>query len=178
MNNTDLSRRDFHRLTMAAFGGMVAGTLAGCSGKEEPAKKGTAGGAKDQGGGKKTDGQKTEGGPADTGKKDGSTEQISLLLQEPHVCRGLNTCKNTGASKDNACAGQGTCATATHHECAGQNDCKGQGGCGEKPGQNACKGMGECSVPLSDDAWKKARAAFEAAMKEHGRTFGQAPPKS
>ena len=36
------------------------------------------------------------------------------LLEEPHVCRGLNTCKNKsgcGETKGkNACAGQGGCA--------------------------------------------------------------------
>lgn len=104
-------------------------------------------------------------------KKDGE----SLLLKEPHVCRGLNTCKGLDATKKNSCAGTGNCATAKAHECKGHNECKGQGGCGAKPGENTCKEMGECAVPLSDKAWKSARTNFEAAMKKAGKKFGDAP---
>lgn len=102
-------------------------------------------------------------------------EAESLLLKEPHVCRGLNTCKGVGASKDNSCAGMGQCATAKAHECKGMNECKGQGGCGAKPGENACKTMGECAVPLSEKAWKTARKNFETAMTKAGKKFGDAP---
>lgn len=102
-------------------------------------------------------------------------EDKNPLLSEPHVCRGLNTCKNVGASKDNACAGMGQCATAKAHECAGMNECKGQGGCGAKAGQNSCKGKGECAVPLSEKTWKVARKNFEEAMKKAGKKFGEAP---
>ena len=88
-----------------------------------------------------------------------------LLLQEPHICRGLNpTCKGEVAWKKNYCAGQAHAATVKEHACKGHNDCVGGGGCGEKPGENKCKGMGDCAVPLKDDAWKKARKNFEAAM--------------
>ena len=99
----------------------------------------------------------------------------SQLLKEPHVCCGLNTCKGHGAGGENECAGMGGCPTAEHHSCHGQNACNGSGGCGGKPGENACKGQGECAVPLSKKAWKKARANFEAAMKEAGRKFGPPP---
>jgi hypothetical protein len=58
------------------------------------------------------------------------------------------------------------------------NDCKGQGGCGENPGSNSCKGKGGCHVPLMDEAWTKARAGFEAAMKKQGKTIGEAPAKA
>jgi len=94
-----------------------------------------------------------------------------------HVCRGLNVCKGKGVFGKSACAGQGACATAAYHACAGKNACKGQGGCGEKPGQNACKGKGKCAVPLSDKAWKSARAAFEKRMKEMDKKYGDPPPK-
>jgi len=98
-----------------------------------------------------------------------------ILLKEPHVCRGLNTCKGKGKG-DHACAGQGGCATAEAHACKGQNECAGQGGCGERPGENAtCKGTGNCAVPLNDDAWKRARANFEAAAKKAGLEVGPAP---
>src|ERR1700729_2054044 len=90
-----------------------------------------------------------------------------LLLQEPHICRGLNpTCKGEVKGKKNDCAGQAAAATVKEHKCKGMNECAGEGGCGEKPGENTCKGKGECAVPLSDKAWEKARKNFEAAMKK------------
>jgi hypothetical protein len=101
-----------------------------------------------------------------------------LLLQEPHICRGLNpTCKGEVAGKKNDCAGQAHAATVKDHSCKGHNDCAGAGGCGEKPGENKCKGMGDCAIPLKDDAWKKARKNFEAAMTKANKTFGDAPKK-
>ena len=133
----DLSRRDFSRLTVAAFSGAVTGSLL-------------------------------------FGKASAFAAE-SQLLKEPHVCCGLNTCKGKGAGGKNECAGVGGCATAEHHSCNGQNACVGSGGCGATPGENACNGQGKCAVPLSQKAWKKARANFEAAMKEAGRKFGPAP---
>src|SRR5271170_3678405 len=127
MEKSELSRRDFQRLSLAALGGLVVGVSA----------------------------------PRLVAAAEGKS-----LLDEPHVCRGLNTCKNKsgcGETKGkNVCAGQGGCATAQRHDCKGQNTCKGQGGCGENPGENTCKTKGGCAVPLSDDAWTKARAHFEA----------------
>jgi hypothetical protein len=102
----------------------------------------------------------------------------SLLLQDKHVCRGLNTCKGKAKGKDNSCAGVGKCATAEAHSCKGENACKGQGGCAEYPGQNSCKAQGSCEVPLNDKTWKIARKVFEAQMKKAGKTFGDAPKKS
>jgi hypothetical protein len=99
------------------------------------------------------------------------------LLGEPHVCRGINLCKGLGASKDNACAGQGTCATAKAHTCHTHNECRGQGGCGNTPGENSCKGKGECGVPMSSKTWKKARAKFEELLTKEGKKFGPAPAK-
>ncbi len=141
MRGPDFSRRDFHKLTVAAFGGIVGGLSLGRTGK-------AFGGAGE-----------------------------SLLLKEPHVCCGLNTCKGHGAGGNNDCAGMGGCATAESHACKGQGSCHGQGGCGEKPGENACNGQGSCAVPLKAEhgAPKRARANFEAAMKEAGRKFGPAP---
>lgn len=98
-----------------------------------------------------------------------------LLLQEPHVCRGLNTCKGTAPDKKNTCAGTGACATAKAHTCKGMNDCAGLGGCGETPGENKCKGQGGCAVPLEAKAWAKARKNFEAAMTKAEKKFGDAP---
>jgi hypothetical protein len=142
MEDHELSRRDFSKLTMAAFGGMLAGA-------------GVAQAAEDK----------------KTGKK-------SPFLYEPHICRGLNTCKGKDPQKDNACAGQGNCATVASHSCKGENACRGQGGCGEKIGESACKGMGGCEVPLADETkWKKARKRFEVVMAADGKKVGPAPPK-
>jgi len=99
------------------------------------------------------------------------------LMSEPHVCRGLNTCKGNGAGSGNDCAGLGNCATAEKHACRTHNECKGQGGCGENPGENSCKSKGACGVPLSDKAWTKARKSFEGAMQNAGKKIGAAPAK-
>ncbi len=81
-----------------------------------------------------------------------------LLLQEPHICRGLNpTCKGEYKGKKNDCAGQAFGPSIKEHVCKTHNDCAGLGGCGEHPGENKCKEMGECAVPLKDKAWEKAQ---------------------
>ncbi|MDF1824823.1 MAG: hypothetical protein P1U68_09285 [Verrucomicrobiales bacterium] len=108
---------------------------------------------------------------ADDKKKD-----LPVILQDPNVCAGLNTCKGKGKGEHD-CAGQSQCATAEAHGCGGANACKGQGGCGSSAGQNECKGQGDCAVPLKEKAWKNARAAFEKAAKEHGIKVGPAPMK-
>ncbi len=101
-----------------------------------------------------------------------------LLLQEPHVCRGLNpSCKGEVKGVKNECAGMSQCATAKEHVCKGENDCAGLGGCGEHPGENKCKGMGECAVPLGDKAWAKARKNYETAMTKAKMKFGPTPKK-
>jgi hypothetical protein len=151
------SRRDFNRLTLSAIGGLIAGL-----------------------------GQLEEKVLADD-KKKGTTakkKQPPQPAKEIHVCRGLNSCKGQGIDWDfdgdgkletNACAGSGACATAKHVSCNNENDCKGQGGCGNTAGDNACKGQGKCHVPLTTDAWKKARARFEARMKKENKLFSDAP---
>jgi hypothetical protein len=146
MQDHELNRRDFSKLTMAAFGGMIAGTAVSLSAAEEKESK-----------------------------KD---SKKNPLLVEPHVCKGLNTCKNKGKGGDNDCAGQGTCAAAEAHSCKKENDCRGLGGCGPKPGENACKGLGGCEVPMKHQAnWKKARARFETLMTQEGKKVGPAPEK-
>jgi hypothetical protein len=151
MDRSQLNRRDFERLTAAAMGGLLAGASLG----------GAAFGADEE--------------DSKVPKKD---KKKNPILGEPHVCRGINMCKGLGASKDNACAGQGTCATAKDHLCHYKNECRGQGGCGAKPGENECKGKGECGVPMSSGAWKKCRARFEELMKKEGKKVVPAPPKT
>lgn len=148
MDHKKLNRRDFDRLTAAAVGGLIAAA-------------GAAGSALG----------------ADEPKVPKKDPKKNPMLGEPHVCRGINMCKGLGASKDNACAGQGACATAKAHFCHFENDCRGQGGCGAKPGENACKAKGECAVPMSSKSWRKARARFEVLMKAEGKKVGPAPKK-
>jgi hypothetical protein len=156
MNDPTLSRRDLNRLTFAALGGLVTGALAGCGGG--PTTKDKAADKKD--------------------KDDKTADATPRLLQDPHVCRGINTCKNKGKKgTTNECAGRAHCATVAAHDCNGMNACKGQGGCGEHPGENECKGKGGCEVPLSDKTWPKARKRFEELMTKAGKQFGDAPPK-
>ena len=162
MNDQELNRRDFHRLTMAAFGGVVAGTVAGC-GDDKPAAPAT---------------KPAAGTAPDANAKPKGTE-VADVSGEPHACRGLNSCKNQGASGKNDCAGQGECATKSwEHSCHGDNACKGQGGCGDNPTQNECKGKGACHVPLMDSVWDKARKHFEDTMKDKGKEVGAAPAKT
>jgi hypothetical protein len=173
MTQPDMNRRDFTRWTAAAFGGVVAGSMAGCageSGTQTPAPATGESGAAATGEG---DRNAAESGAAAEGSHD-----VAYLIEEPHVCRGLNTCEGKGAGGDNACAGQGTCHTANKHTCHYENECKGQGGCGANPGQNACKAKGECAVPLGKSTWETARAAFEKAMADAGKQVGAAPAVS
>lgn len=165
MDPHDLNRRDFHRLTMAALGGVLAGTVAGC-GEDKPAAPP-----------KTTPPATTDTKP--TATADSAGEEVVKVEGDPHACSGLNACKNQGATGKNECAGQGECATkAWHHSCGGQNDCKGQGGCGDTATTNDCKGKGACHIPLMAGAWKTARKHFEEKMKEDGKEVGEgAPPK-
>ena len=149
MDRSDMNRRDFAKLAAAALSGMVAG-----------ADRGRADDAKDK-----------------KGESKGKDPKKPLFLQEPHICRGLNTCKGKSKDGKNECAGQGQCATAKAHTCHAENECRGQGGCGKTPGENACKGKGECAVPLGDKAWAAARKRYEEEMKKAKKEFGKAPPK-
>lgn len=157
------NRRAFAYLAVVAFGGLLAGALVRRNPPpEDPAPE------------KEPDSGPEEAAPAPEAKAE---TQALAQAKEVHVCRGLNTCKGKGKDGNNACAGQGGCATAAKHGCDGLNDCKGQGGCGDLPGQNQCKGQGHCAVPLKKDTWAKARKKFEAEMDKGGKSVGEAPAK-
>jgi hypothetical protein len=165
MNDRTMSRRDLNRLLAAAMGGLVTGVHAGCS--ENPAGQGTP-----------PSGSAPSAADSSGTKAAGTENDLPRLLQDPHVCRGINTCKNKGKpGTKNACAGQAHCATVAAHDCNGMNDCKGQGGCGEHPGENECSGKGSCAVPLSDKTWPKARMRFEELMTKADKKFSDAPAK-
>jgi hypothetical protein len=162
----DFNRRDFHRPTAAAVGGILAGSTLGCGKDEKPKATKAPGGANTK------HGVDDKESPA----KGEAQAAVNDWLGDTHVCRGLNACKGKGADGKNDCAGKGTCFTPSiAHGCGGQNNCKFQGGCGTTAGQNECKQKGGCHLPLMEDAWKGARAAFDSAMKKAGKTAGDAP---
>lgn len=168
MQPSGMDRREFHQWTLAALSGVIAGTTAGCTkGGGEPVRPMPPANTP----------RATVGAATGTSPVTLTAAAEALIMDEPHTCRGLNSCKGNGRSKDNACAGQGACASIADSVCGGHNECKGQGGCGANPGMNDCKGQGGCHIPLMDDAWQTARAAFETAMKKNGKDFGTAPAK-
>src|SRR5690606_2520208 len=77
MKRDELNRRDFNRLTTAALGGLVAGSVIGCGG--EPAAPPPVA----------TKPAETEEPPKGEGEA-----ATSPMLEGKHVCRGLNLCKN------------------------------------------------------------------------------------
>ncbi|ADG69082.1 hypothetical protein Plim_3269 [Planctopirus limnophila DSM 3776] len=159
-----LSRRELNALGLAALSGL----LAGCSGGTAPAPAAST-----------ASGTKPGETAAETMLVAETGNNENNLLLDPHVCRGINTCKNKGKKgTTNECAGTAHCATAVAHDCNGFNECKGQGGCGEHPGENSCKGKGACAVPMTDKTWPKARKKFEELMTKAGKKFGEAPPKT
>lgn len=175
MNNTNLNRRDFSRLTLAAAGGLMTGALAGCGDKPAP-PAGTGGTGT---GGAATGGAAgTTGGTAASGAVATDAQLANFLTTKEHACRGLNMCKGQDAQGDNDCAGQGDCATIEHHECGTHHDCKGKAGCGATAGINSCDGQGGCAIPMHAGAWEKARAVFEQIAKRDDKEFGDAPPRA
>lgn len=143
MSDKKVSRRDFSSLALAAAGGMMAvSTTAMAKNRQE------------------------EG--SETKEKKGFPVDPALLLSDPNVCKGLNTCGGKGKGEHD-CAGKGSCATAGAHSCHGHNECKGQGGCGGYPGQNSCKETGHCAVPLSEKTWALAKKQLEHIMKDLGK---------
>ena len=159
----DLNRRDFSKLTAAAFGGLLTGTVAGCGDKPAPAPAPSPAASST---------------PADGDGASDTELAANFLTGEKHACRGLNMCKNMDKDGENACAGQGDCATIEEHACNGQNACKGQGGCGKTAGINECSGKGGCNIPMHTGPWERARAEFEKQAKAKGKTAGKAPPAS
>jgi hypothetical protein len=103
----NLNRRDFGKLTLAAFGGVLAGALAGERLLADEPKKAAPGtfSLKDphiccglntcKGHGK--------------GAKNDCAGQGSCATAEAHGCAGSNACAGQGESGMNACKGQGTC---------------------------------------------------------------------
>ena len=103
--SAELDRRQFHQLTSAALGGLIAGTMIGCGGTAQVAKA----------------------GDADKHTCRGLNDCQGKGADGKNACRGQGTCAtvehhNCGA--DNTCKGLGGCG-----ETAGANECAGKGGC-------------------------------------------------
>jgi hypothetical protein len=170
MRQDELSRRDFHRLSAAAFGGIIAGLSAGCGDEgSTPVAKPLAAPSSP------STVKAPVPAPSEPKSADAKAPAVAATAVALHACRGLNECKGQGKDHKNACVGQGNCFT-TKHECSGQNDCKYQGGCGDTYGINDCKGQGGCGhLPIPAKPWKKAREAFEVRMVKAGKKVGKAP---
>jgi hypothetical protein len=104
MNRDDVSRRDFGKLTLAAFGGVLAGSL--LSGRAVLADEKAAGDKHLCCG---LNGCKAQGA---SGKNE-CAGQGSCATVQAHGCSGMNECKGLGGG-----------------DTPGTNDCKGKGGCG------------------------------------------------
>lgn len=164
-SQSPINRRVFNQLAITAFGGVVAGTMVGCT-KEDNGKNFARQG----------NSHEPEPPIGDPNAPPVFAKVDNDWLGEHHVCRGLNACKGKGSGGENECAGQGSCETIEPHTCRGNNKCMYQGGCGATAGRNACTGHGKCFVPLaSDDLWWKVRKYYELAMVKAGKEFGYPP---
>jgi len=103
MKNDDVSRRDFGKLALAAFGGVVAGSVLGGSLLSADEKKAAA----------KADAHACCGLNACKGQGKGADNacagQGGCSTTEAHGCAGSNACKNQGGQGVNDCKGQGSC---------------------------------------------------------------------
>ena len=101
------TRRDFNRLTAAAFGGALAGSVVGCKPEkteEEPQAKAPEHICR---------GLNACKGQGADGKNACAGQGTCATVKQTHDCAGKN-----------ACQGQGGCG-----ETVGANDCKGKGNC-------------------------------------------------
>jgi len=108
-----LNRRDFGKLTLAAFGGVLAGSLAGerllAEEKKAPAADFPL-----------KDPHVCCGLNTCKGHGKGASNECagmgSCATVEAHGCAGTNACKGQGPTGDNACKGQGSCGVPTRGE--------------------------------------------------------------
>ncbi len=144
MKQSPLNRRDFSKLTMAAFGGMVAGATAGAT------RAFSAQEAADEKKEVKKEihvcrGLNTCKGNGIKGKNE-CAGQGTCATAKAHTCHTFNDCKT-----------QGGCG-----EKPGENDCKGKGSCGVPLSDKTWK-----IARTRFEAWMtKAKKKFGAAPKK------------
>lgn len=102
MKNDDVSRRDFGKLALAAFGGVLAGSTLGASLLSADEKAMAKADAHACCGLNACKGQGKDG-------KNACAGQGSCSTTEAHSCAGSNACKNQGGQGINNCKGQGSC---------------------------------------------------------------------
>ena len=113
MAQQSFDRRDFHKLTTAALGGLAAGAVLGCAKKDEEIK----------GGGDAV----TQVAAAEVHLCRGLNECKGQGKDGKNSCRGQGTC---ATAKEHSCGGQNDCkGLGGCGELVGANDCKGKGGC-------------------------------------------------
>ena len=110
MENSQFNRREFNKLSSAALGGLLAGTVAGCTpqGSQPVTGPSTASAAEVH----LCRGLNTCKGKGHGGKNDCAGQGSCATVKE-HSCHAQNDCK-----------GQGGCG-----EKPGENSCKGKGDC-------------------------------------------------
>lgn len=112
MEESRLHRRQFNKLTAAALGGMMAGSIAGCDFSSDA-----------------TSGDDDATAASNAGKHlcRGLNECKGQGAGGKNDCRGMGACAtyaHHSCGGQNECKGQGGCG-----ETAGANACKGEGGC-------------------------------------------------
>jgi hypothetical protein len=110
MSETQFSRRQFNQLSSAALGGLLAGTLAGCTPKADQSQDGT-----------------TAAAAAEFHLCRGLNTCQGKGLDGKNACAGQGSCatvKEHSCHAQNDCKGQGGCG-----EKPGENSCKGKGDC-------------------------------------------------
>jgi hypothetical protein len=102
MKKDDVSRRDFGKLTLAAFGGVLAGSMLGGSLLSADEKAETK------------EAHACCGLNSCKGNGAGGDNDCSGMgkcsTTEAHGCAGSNACKNQGGDGVNDCKGKGSCA--------------------------------------------------------------------
>ena len=141
MSQHELDRRQFHHLTAAALGGLVAGATLGCGGNAQPVAN-APGGATDKHLCRGLNECKGQG----AGGKNDCRGQGECATVEHHSCGTENTCK-----------GLGGCGASV-----GTNDCAGKGGCKVPLMESAWDTMRQ----RLEDKWTKATQKFAPAPPE------------
>ena len=137
MSENPLDRRQFNRLTAAAFSGMVAGSMSGCGGGSPPANVVVVN--------------------PDLHLCRGLNDCQGKGADGKNTCRGQGTCANVVAHEcggHNDCKNLGGCGAD-----AGRNACKGKGGCSVPLMDSAWKSIRD----RLESQWKAKPAEFGVA---------------